>query len=113
MTIDEALNDEVITVVARDDENWKFRVKLGELSTQIKIVITPRRSGTSYPFQYSISHYLHTPIQAGPYMPSSPFSYSAELTLRKAITDLVAFYKSAIHEGHAPDDSWLVKTSMV
>ena len=109
MSIDEALKHKLITVISRDDEQWFFTVKLGVLSTLITIEIKPfSAGGREYPYHYLISHHVHAPGQSHPYMPSRTHDRTRELVLRKAIMDLVAFYKVGVENGLTPEEGWLV-----
>jgi hypothetical protein len=64
---------------------------------------------TGQPYHFEVSHHVHTPSQAGPYLPSRTFSESESGAIRQAISTTVSFLKVAIREGHEPRESWLVK----
>jgi hypothetical protein len=61
------------------------------------------------PYHFDVSHHVHTPTQAGPYYPSRTFEESETSAIRQAISTTVTFLQSAIHAGHSPSDSWLIK----
>jgi hypothetical protein len=59
-------------------------------------------------YRFELSHYPKTPTQAGPYMPSSPWSSSEEGALRRAIAAVTDYFAEAKGAGHQPSTEWLV-----
>ncbi len=70
---------------------WKMDVPLG---------------GDSY--QFTTSHEVHTPTQAGPYTPSAPYAATVEAALHKAIRSVSSYINDAVTQGHEPSSDWLV-----
>lgn len=60
-------------------------------------------------YEFTQSHYIHTPTQGGPYITSRPWNDDEKLALHQAVSGVTTYYNSAIREGHAPQESWLVK----
>lgn len=75
----------------------------------IRIKIYRSNVVSGQPYHFDISHHVHTPTQAGPYYPSRTFEESETGAIRQAISTTVSFLESAIHAGHSPTDSWLIK----
>jgi hypothetical protein len=65
-------------------------------------------TNTLYPYSFELSHFAHTPLQEGPYMPSRVDFPSEEEAIDSAINALTAFLISAIKQDLEPADSWLV-----
>jgi hypothetical protein len=80
-------------------------------STRVSIRISHEFNppNPEYQFHFELSHYIHTPTQAGPYITSSPWSTSEDGALHRAINVVLPFYTGAIEAGHTPSESWLVK----
>lgn len=77
----------------------------------IPIKVKVWKSSRSYggdQFTYTVSHYIHTPTQIGPYVPGAPFSDRADRIARKAIRSIVSYYDEAIKTGHTPSAKWFV-----
>ncbi|WP_234732397.1 hypothetical protein [Acidocella facilis] len=104
-TIDSILNDPLITVIARDDEMGSFAIKIGTLKTIITIELG--RYHTTETTKFKLSHAIHTPEQAGPYITSNPSGDYWEYALHRAINGLISYYKSAVNAGCQPKESWL------
>ncbi len=104
MTIDQALDDSLITIIERDDNSGYFCVTLGTLKTEIEIWL---RSDVGRCF-FEQSHAIKTPKQDAPYETNRPWNDYPAAALRQAIDGLTWHYKSAVAEGIAPDESWLV-----
>ncbi len=75
----------------------------------IKIKIYHSLDRDTDPYYYSLSHYLQTPIQAGPYTPSAPLGGNEEQVLRSAINAVTGDIKQAIRAGHQPSSTWLIE----
>ena len=58
------------------------------------------------PYRFALSHYLHSPTQAGCYTPSAPFASNESIALSMALDAIFNFYKGAKNEGHSPKESW-------
>ncbi len=85
---------------------------LDGLSTAIKIKVSkvhiPSNSSLDGKYQYELSHHIHTPTQAGPYMTSRPWGDTIENAISDAISGLEMYRSAAISAGHVPSDAWLV-----
>jgi len=106
-TIDEALNDELVHVISRDDARGVFILRIGTLQTAVKITLR-RTRGKPGATAYTQSHAIKTPEQAGPYWTSRPSNDSPGAALHQAIEGLVSYYRQAVKKGHTPDEDWLV-----
>lgn len=89
--------------------------RIGTLRTEITVRIyrtsLQAAPGSGHEFEFDLSHYMHTPEQAGPYMPSLPFSSSPESALNRAVSALVDYYDEAVKAGHKPKESWLISAA--
>lgn len=108
-TFDSALEDDLITVLERDDQMGEFAVRVGELDTIVIISLGRFMNGEMTKF--SVSHSIHTPTQAGPYRTSKPFAESPAYALHRAISGLTSYYRDAVKDGHKPSEMWLVKNT--
>lgn len=106
-TFDNALDDEFIEIVDRNDEMGSYAIRLGDLETTIFIELGrfPKGEWT----KFDVSHAIHTPLQMGPYRTSRPFSDDPPYALHQAISGLTQYYGDAIRAGHTPEESWLVE----
>jgi hypothetical protein len=59
--------------------------------------------------EFDQSHFIHTPKQAGPYRPSTPWASNETRALSDALSTLTVDYRSAVQMNERPDDSWLVE----
>ena len=105
-TFDEVLDDELVTVVERNDEMGEFVVRIGTLRTPVSIDLG--RFMTTERTKFRLSHVIKTPMLAGPYRTSLPFGDDPGYALHKAIAGLTSYYRQAIEEGHDPCEDWLV-----
>lgn len=105
-TLNKALEDDLITVVSRDDTSGLYKVKVGDLSTVV--TITLKRQPNTRRTDFRVSHAIHTPMLNGPYHTSLPFGDDAAHALHSAITGLTMWYHQALEKGHKPIESWLV-----
>jgi len=105
-TIDNALDDELIEVVERDDGFGEYAIRLGELETVITIQL--RRLVGSEHTEFTVSHAIHTPTQADPYRTSIQYGDYPAQALSSAVFALTQYYRAAVRAGHNPDESWLV-----
>jgi hypothetical protein len=104
-TIDEVLNNPLVTMVERNDADRIYRIRLGELNQVITIRL--KKSVIITGIEYSTSHVIKTPPQDGPYQTSLPFGDTPVSALAKAIGDLTSYYRAAIKAGFRPSDDWL------
>jgi hypothetical protein len=105
-TFDSALDDELVTVLMRDDSKGLFVIRLGELPQDVEIQLG--REMDNEGTHFSVSHAIKTPLQAGPYRTSRPWGDYPAYALQQAITGLTMYYRQGIEAGHAPNESWLV-----
>lgn len=106
-TIDDILNDPLLTVEDRHDEMGSFAVKIGKLQTLVFIELG--RFQTSETTKFEVSHAIHTPTQADPYRTSTPFADDWAYALHRAVDGLISYYKEAVAAGHVPNENWLVE----
>jgi hypothetical protein len=59
-------------------------------------------------FSFETSHYIHTPEQIGPYIPSTPWYDDQSYALHRAVDSIVTYYNAAVKVGHTPSSEWLV-----
>ena len=85
-----------------------FGVSDDSFLSTIRVKVYKSSVNLNYPYWFDVSHYVHTPVQAGPYHPSRRCSESEEGAIQEAITSTTTFIKSAIHAGHKPSESWLI-----
>ena len=74
----------------------------------VKIKVYRSNALPATPFHFNVSHYVHTPEQAAPYMTSRTSDDSEAAAIRRAISTTTSFLKMAIRNGHEPQESWLV-----
>ena len=77
-------------------------------SPRIRIKIWKSSVLPDYQYHFTVSHHVHTPLQATPYHPSRTSAESEAGAIREALSTTTSFLKSALREGHEPDDRWLV-----
>ncbi len=104
-TIDEALNNPLISIVKRNDARGMYSFRLGDLEPIITIRL--RKLRNHYCIEYKTSHVIKTPCQDAPYSTSIPFGDTPGIALAKAIADFTWYYNEAINEGRSPSDDWL------
>ena len=85
----------------------EFDFSLGKLSTRIRVRLYAHVDRPL--IEYDLSHFIHTPIQAGPYQPSTPFGDDEGDALHQAVFGLTHNYNAAVNAGHTPSESWLVE----
>lgn len=77
---------------------------------RVKRMICPEIPSGRYRFE--LSHWIQTPEQAGPYIPSAPYFDSVEIAVEHAVEfTIMNYYREAISKGYSPDASWLVPNS--
>ena len=106
-TFDSVLQDDVVTVVTRDDEKSIFVVCIGVLETPVTIELGRFMDSDRTKFQ--ASHAIKTPLQIGPYHTSLPFDDSPAFALHRALDGLTSYYRQAVDAGHKPSEDWLVR----
>ena len=94
------------TVLLRE---YQFSIKGLSEPDPIKIKIYYDFEYTRGPYRFELSHYIHTPTQMGPYIPSAPNFESESLALEYGISAITEYIGAAIREGHKLDSKWFVK----
>ena len=62
--------------------------------------------GDGYSFKQS--HFIHTPVQIGPYVTDHATGSSEEAAVQRALRTFLSYYNDAIKEGYEPEEAWLV-----
>ena len=106
-TFDEALADDLVTVVTRDDSAGTFELRIGELETVITVELG--RFMDSEHTKFRRSHAIKTPLQIGPYLPSRDFDDYPAYALHRAVASITDYFREAVGKGHAPTEEWLVR----
>jgi hypothetical protein len=105
-SIDRALEDDLISVLDRDDAAGLYSLKIGQLSTPVTITLERRSAkGTT---TYSVSHAIRTPELNEPHRATIPSDSDPERALRRAIRGLTSYYRLAVEAGHEPMEKWLI-----
>lgn len=55
------------------------------------------------------SHYIHTPLQIGPYRTSRPWNDNYDSAFHQALSGFELYYDAAIKKGFVPSKEWLVE----
>ena len=92
-TFDNVLDQDLITVLERDDDLGRFVIQLGGLKTPITIRLCRLMSSEETTFE--VSHVIHTPTQAD--------------ALNNAVFGLTSCYRGAVNTGYRPCEDWLVE----
>lgn len=103
-TIDAALQDEAIERTEKTDEGYSFWLKGIPIEIRVVLSINPARGG----YNFHLSHFIHTPKQIGPYLPSRPWGDDEAYALRLAVTAITQYYSDAVKAGIAPCSEWLI-----
>lgn len=106
-TIDNALNDDLLDIVERNDEYGEYAFRVGELETVV--TVTVRRLPQSEQATFRRSHSIHTPVQLAPYHTSRSYWDDVPYALHQAINGITSYYRQAVEAGHSPSESWLVE----
>ena len=85
----------------------EFRFFLKNIPTEITVRLYRPMQGSGIIFQQS--HFIKTPMQPGPYRTSRPWNDDEGSALHQVVHALATEYNAAVHQGHAPDPSWLVE----
>lgn len=110
--------DDVVQLLDESDEILESYVMIREIQAYldvgydnfhpvIRIKIWKSNATNAY-YHFTVSHYVHTPLQAGPYMTSRASEDSEEAAIVSAISTTTSFLVSAISQEHEPEPSWLV-----
>jgi hypothetical protein len=105
-TVDGVLEDDLVTVLDRNDDIGSYSVRIGSLRTIVHIDLG--KLLTSDHIKFRTSHSIKTPLQAGPYRTSRCIENDAAYALHRAIDGLTSYYRIAVEQGHVPQESWLV-----
>ncbi|MFH1226724.1 MAG: hypothetical protein V1701_02320 [Planctomycetota bacterium] len=103
-TIESALDDDLISNPRKLLSGYQFT--LGEIPVLITIRLYKQLNGKNVEFEQS--HFIHTPIQGGPYMTSIPWNDDEASALHQVISGFTRDYNAAVKQGHKPAESWLV-----
>ena len=96
--------NEMITEVEMDIAT--IHIKVGVLYPMVTLRFYRHPGSTTVWFDQS--HYIHTPLQGGPYMTSRPCNDDFPSALRQVVRGFADYYNPAIKD-HTPDDGWLVE----
>jgi hypothetical protein len=96
--------DPLIHDVRRLHEN-EISFCVGELKTRVHVRV---HAGENDWYWWQQSHFIHTPVQLGPYTTSLPANDTEERAWRSAIWTLAQWYKDAVGAGETPAETWLV-----
>ena len=106
-TVDRALDDDLIHLIARDDDMGIYEFRVGKLKTIVTVEVG--RLPSSEHARYHRSHDIKTPIQAHPYH-QRPFWWDdVPYALHEAIGSITTYYRMAIADGYEPQEEWLVE----
>ena len=103
------LDDDLVTVLERRDEEGFFRIRIGTLKTPVTIRLC--RFITSNTTRIQVSHEVKTPNQGAPYGANGQIENSPSDALRMAVFRLVLHYRQAVIAGRTPSEDWLVEES--
>jgi hypothetical protein len=78
-----------------------------EYSPEIRIKIWKSSVNSKEPYNFTVSHNVHTSTQQIPYYPRTTAASESE-AIHSAIKATRVFLVGAIDEGHKPSDDWLV-----
>lgn len=106
-TFDNVLDQDLITVIKRDDDLGRFVIRLGDLKTRITIRLCRFMSSEKTTFE--VSHVIHTPTQVDAYRTSLPIAGDPAHALDRAVSGLTSYYKDAVNAGYEPCEGWLVE----
>jgi hypothetical protein len=111
--------EEIAKVLVEDSVLTEQRILVWEVSFCLKGMTTkisariyralylPNHLDDKYEFE--LSHYMHTPKQLGPYLPSAPYTSDPNSAMRRAVSALTMYYNEAVKTGLTPSDDWLVE----
>lgn len=108
-TFKAVLTDDLIHVVAKDLHAGFFQIRLGVLRTVVTIELGRYMRKEDRRTKYWVSHAIHTPLLAAPYITSLPLADDPPSALRRAVFGLTDDYRAAVMAGHEPQEQWLVR----
>jgi hypothetical protein len=86
----------------------EHRFNLEHIASSVTVRIYKHLSGDDDSrFSFETSHYIHTPEQMGPYVPSAPWYDEPSYALHRAVDSIVSYYRAAVEAGHVPSREWL------
>lgn len=104
--LDDVFLREGVVSVAAEIELLRLTARFGDLQTVVRFRFY-REPGCDGVW-WDQSHHVHTPSQAGPYRTSRPWGDDLEYAVSLAINGIRSYYEQALHEGHTPQEAWLV-----
>jgi hypothetical protein len=106
-TVETALGDAAVEQPVQFVSEFKFFLK--DIPTEITIRLYRPVNGSGV--QFTQSHFIQTPDQAGPYRTSRPWNDDEPRALHQVIDGLTSYYKAAVLNGHKPSADWLHENS--
>ena len=103
-TIDDAVSHKALTDIKIFVREVSFR--LGDLRPKIRIRLFRYPGDKEIYFEQS--HFLQTPDQTSPVVPSLKSDNNEAYALAHAVETLTLSYEAALALGHEPSDSWLL-----
>lgn len=102
-TIEDALKDESLEKIEKTNEGFSFWLK--GIPTEISVVLSlnPLRGG----FNFTLSHYIKTPVHSSAYRPSRPWGDNEGYALHLAVTAITQHFREAAAKGFTPSSDWL------
>jgi hypothetical protein len=94
----------VIENLRRVVNGYQFNLR----GTSIVITVNLKEIKKTGKFVFKQSHFIHTPVQAGPYETGHSWGNGEKETLDNALRTFTMFYGDAVIAGHKPNDSWLI-----
>lgn len=107
VTIDSALNNPLVRVVARDDAKGAYEIRIGELNTIVSVTLERR---ADLGFVFKVSHHIvivDDPYGGPSYLPCFGFGTTPAKALQRAVKYLTEQYDAAVRGGYKPSESWL------
>lgn len=80
-----------------------------DVEVTVRILLDPTRTRDQYRFE--LSHYVHSPSQLGPYVPSGPFYGTEALAIDRGIRAITDWIATGKRDGHPPKPNWLKPAS--
>lgn len=85
-----------------------LNVGADHFNPRIRIKIWKSSVSSREPYHFTVSHHVHTPIQADPYYPSITQASTEAEAIQQAISSTTTFLVGAINTGHEPSENWLI-----
>lgn len=76
---------------------------------RVTIEVWWHRDRSKSPYRFELSHYVQTPEQVRPYVPSEPYAPTEVKAVERAIAAIMDQVERAKRAGLAPDPSWLLR----